>query len=80
MPVRSYRRSGKRLRTAASRRGYKFPHKGVYHHFSVKHLQRYVDEFAGRHGVRELNTLEQMGSVVAGMVGKRLSHSELVAD
>ena len=27
-------------------------HKGVYHHFSVKHLQRYVDEFAGRHGVR----------------------------
>ena len=55
-------------------------HKGIYHKISVKHLQRYVDEFAGRHGVRELNTLEQMGSVVAGMVGKRLSCRELVAD
>ena len=55
-------------------------HKGIYHKISVKHLQRYVDEFAGRHGVRELNTLEQMGSVVAGMVGKRLSCTYLVAD
>ena len=36
-------------------------HKGVYHKISVKHLQRYVDESAGRHGVRELNTLKQMG-------------------
>ena len=28
-------------------------HKGVYHKMSAKHLQRYVDEFAGRHGIRE---------------------------
>ena len=54
-------------------------HKGVYHKISVKHLQRYVDGFAGRHGVRELNTLEQMGSVVAGMVGKRLRYRDLIA-
>ena len=54
-------------------------HKGIYHKISVKHLQRYIDELAGRHGVRELNTLEQMGSVVAGMVGKQLSYRELVA-
>ena len=40
-------------------------HKGVYHKISAKHLQRYVDEFAGRHGVRELDTREQMQSVVA---------------
>ena len=32
-------------------------HKGVYHKISPKHLQRYVDEFAGRHGVRERDTL-----------------------
>ena len=25
-------------------------HKGVYHKISAKHLQRYVDEFSGRHG------------------------------
>ncbi len=55
-------------------------HKGVYHHFSVKHLQRYVDEFAGRHGVRELDTLDQMGIVAGRMAGKQLSYRKLVAD
>ena len=55
-------------------------HKGVYHHFSVKHLQRYVDEFAGRHGVRELDTIDQMGAVARRMVGKRLSYADLIAD
>ena len=55
-------------------------HKGVYHHFSVRHLQRYVDEFAGRHGVRELDTIDQMGVVASRMAGKQLSYRELVAD
>ena len=54
-------------------------HKGTYHKISAKHLQRYVDEFAGRHGVREQDTLDQMQSVVARMVGKRLGYRELVA-
>ena len=54
-------------------------HKGVYHKISPKHLQRYVDEFSGRHGIRERDTLDQMQSVVAGMVGKRLMYRELVA-
>ena len=52
-------------------------HKGVYHHFSVKHLQRYVDEFAGRHGVRELDTINQMEVVASRMIGKRLSYRRL---
>ena len=54
-------------------------HKGVYHKISAKHLQRYVDEFAGRHGVRERDTIDQMQSIVAGMVGKRLMYRDLVA-
>ena len=54
-------------------------HKGVYHKMSAKHLQRYVDEFSGRHGIRERDTLDQMQNVVAGMVGKRLSYRELIA-
>ena len=53
-------------------------HKGVYHKMSAKHLQRYINEFAGRHGVREHGTIEQMQSVVAGMVGKRLMYRELI--
>ena len=54
-------------------------HKGVYHKISAKHLQRYVNEFSGRHGVRERDTLDQMQSAVAGMVGKRLMYRDLIA-
>ena len=55
-------------------------HKGVYHKLSAKHLQRYVVEFAGRHNIRELDTLEQMQHVVAGMAGTRLMYRELITD
>ena len=61
---------------ALLKRGYQ----GTYHKISPKHLQRYVDEFAGRHGIRNANTIDQMGFVVAGMIGKRLPYRELVAD
>ena len=54
-------------------------HKGVYHKISHKHLQRYVSEFAGRHGVREQDTIEQMGAVVIGLVGKRLMYRDLTS-
>ena len=47
-------------------------HKGVYHKMSAKHLQRYVDEFAGRHSIRERDTIDQMVAIVIGMIGKRL--------
>ncbi len=55
-------------------------HKGVYHKFSVKHLQRYVTDFAGRHNVRTQDTLAQMECIVSGMVGKRLTYKALKAN
>ena len=55
-------------------------HKGVYHKISPKHLQRYVNEFSGRHDIRERNTIDQMGTVARSMAGKRLPYRALVAD
>lgn len=55
-------------------------HKGVYHKISKRHLSRYVSDFAGRHNVRRSDTINQLESVVAGMVGKRLTYDDLIAD
>lgn len=60
---------------AMLKRGYE----GTYHVMSSKHLQRYVNEFSGRHNIREEDTLDQMCEVVAGMVGKRLMYRDLIA-
>ena len=60
---------------ALLKRGYH----GTYHHMSEKHLGRYIGEFAGRHNIRQANTIDQMENVVASMVGKRLMYKELVA-
>ena len=55
-------------------------HKGTFHRLSPKHLQRYVNEFAGRHNVRDQDTIDQMREVVAGLVGKRLMYRDLIAE
>ena len=47
---------------------------------SAKHLDRYVQQFAGKHNAREDDTIRQMQDVVAGMVGKRLMYRDLIAD
>lgn len=60
---------------AMLKRGYD----GTYHKMSEKHLGRYVTEFAGRHNVREMDTIEQMKSVVKGFIGKGLPYKKLVA-
>ena len=53
-------------------------HKGTK--ISPKHLDRYVTEFAGKHDVRERDTLDQMAGVVTGMVGKQVRYGDLTAD
>ena len=53
---------------------------GVIHKLSPKHLDRYVREFAGKHNLRELGTLDQMRQVVRSLVGKTLPYRELTVD
>ena len=55
-------------------------HKGTFHKISPKHLNRYVQEFAGKHNVRESGTLAQMSDTVARLVGRNLLYRDLVAD
>ena len=58
----------------------KWAHMGTFHKIFPKHLNRYVQEFSGKHNVRELGTLAQMAALVAGLVGKRLMYTDLTAD
>ena len=60
---------------ALLKRGYH----GTFHHVSEKHLGRYVREFAGRHNIRDFDTIVQMNVLARGMVGKRLTYRDLVA-
>ena len=52
---------------------------GTYHKMSKKHLHRYIDEFSGRHNVRDLDTLDQMVTMAKGLDGKRLTYKELIS-
>ena len=52
---------------------------GTYHKMSPRHLHRYVTELNGRYNDRQLRTIERMGHIARGMVGKRLRYRELVA-
>ena len=52
---------------------------GTYHRMYPKHLQRYVSEFAGRHNIRDRDTIDQMIATAAGLVGKRLQYRELIS-
>ena len=55
-------------------------HKGTFHKLSPKHLNRYVQEFAGKHNIRDLDTMAQMTVLTAALVGKRLLYRDLIAD
>ena len=52
---------------------------GTFHHLSEKHLDRYVQEFAERNNIRDLDTLDQMAVPARGFVGKRIRYANLVA-
>ncbi|MCY4302402.1 MAG: IS1595 family transposase [Aestuariivita sp.] len=55
-------------------------HKGTFHKMSPKHLQRYISEFAGKHNMRESDTLDPMRDTVARLVGRNLLYRDRIAD
>ncbi len=59
---------------ALLKRGYH----GTHHHMSAKHLHRYVNEFAGRHAIRKIDTVDAMATIAKGMIGKQLRFEDLV--
>lgn len=54
---------------------------GIYHSFTEKHLQRYIDEFAYR--LNEANvkipTIDRINALLRMAIGKRLMYAELIA-
>ena len=54
-------------------------HKGTFHKMSPKHLDRYVQEFAGRHNLRDEDTIDIMGAMMAGMEHERLRYRDRIA-
>ncbi len=55
-------------------------HKGTFHKLSPKHLDRYVQEFAGKHNLRDRDTFAQMAAVALSLSGRRLKYHDLIAD
>jgi transposase-like protein len=57
-------------------------HYGTYHHFSMKHLQRYVDEFAFRlnEGNCKVHTMDRINALVDKTNGISITYKMLTAD
>lgn len=60
---------------AVVKRGYN----GIYHHWSRKHMHRYIDEFVFRfnEGSEMHHTLDQLDLILANAVGKRITYQAL---
>ena len=54
---------------------------GVYHHVSLKHLDRYLDEFTFRlnQGACDIHTMDRIDAMLAGGVGRHITYKELIA-
>lgn len=52
-------------------------HKRMHLSVSAKHLQRYVDVFAARHGLGDKGTPDRMSVIYGRAVGRRLTWDQL---
>ena len=51
---------------------------GVFHHFSWKHLHRYLYEFSSRWNLNEMSESDRMDAVLGYTPGVRLTYKELI--
>lgn len=58
----------------------KRPHKGTFHKFSPKHLNRCVKEFSRRRNIRGIGALRPMVFIASGLLGRLLPYEKLIAD
>lgn len=63
---------------AVIKRGYT----GVYHHWSKKHMTRYINEFVFRlnEGNVRHSTMDRLEALVKNAIGKRITYKELISD
>lgn len=54
-------------------------HYGIFHHFSVKHLHRYLAEFEARWNMTGLSGGERLDSLLESASGSRLTYEKLTA-
>jgi len=52
---------------------------GTFHHFSPKHMARYINEMATRQSWREFDTLTVLELITQRLIGKSLTYSALTA-
>ena len=51
---------------------------GIYHKWSKKHLQRYIDEYSSRYNLRNVPAMARVSVAVLGGMNKHLSYKELI--
>ena len=55
-------------------------HKGTFHKFNPKHLDRHDGEFADKHNMRDADTPARISGIAVDMTGKSLRYQDLIPD